>query len=250
MSAWRPATMPWPLTTCGRWWSQIRPRANLRLAHAAVGSAETVVELFSRVRPGARRPTRIRRPRRRSCDSTRPPSTPRRWPPTDLVCLDHPGKLTDDAIKVLSGSLRRGRPVLYVAGETIDATNLKRLADASGTGLHMPVEFTPPPAGIERAKNLFLRSVRSDEPPFSAFGDTLADFVNSARFGGGLDLPAAGRRTAGRCAGHVQRRLGVSGLYRLRSRCAGRAKRRPGRVGVAWQVDRSCSWCRPWPIGS
>ena len=63
----------------------------------------------------------------------------------DLVCLDHPGKLSDDAIKVLSASLRRGRPVLYVAGETIDATNLKRLAEAGSTGLRMPVEFTPPP---------------------------------------------------------------------------------------------------------
>ena len=70
----------------------------------------------------------------------------------DLVCLDHPGKLSDDAIKVLSASLRRGRPVLYVAGETIDATNLKRLAEAGSTGLRMPVEFTPPPAGIEPAK--------------------------------------------------------------------------------------------------
>jgi hypothetical protein len=105
--------------------------------------------------------------------------------PADLVCLDHPGKLSDDAVKVIAASLRRGRPVLYVAGETIDATNLKRLADASGTGLHMPVEFTPPPAGSDR-KNLFLKSVRSEEPPFAAFGDGLATFINSARFSGGL----------------------------------------------------------------
>ena len=80
--------------------------------------------------------------------------------PVDLICLDHPGKLSDDAIKVLSASLRRGRPVLYVAGETIDATNLKRLAEAGSTGLRMPVEFMPPPAGSNR-RNLFLKSVRS-----------------------------------------------------------------------------------------
>ncbi len=110
----------------------------------------------------------------------------------DLVCLDHPGKLSDDAIKVLSATLRRGRPVLYVAGETIDATNLKRLATAGSSGLQMPVEFTPPPAGSNR-RNLFLKSVREQEPPFSVFGDNLASFISSARFAGGLNSrPLAG----------------------------------------------------------
>ncbi len=103
----------------------------------------------------------------------------------DLVCLDHPGKLSDDAVKVLSASLRRGRPMLYVAGETIDATNLKRLAEAGSSGLRMPVEFTPPPAGASR-HNLFLKSVREQEPPFSVFGDNLASFIGTARFAGGL----------------------------------------------------------------
>ena len=102
-----------------------------------------------------------------------------------LVCLDHPGKLSDDAIKVLAASLRRGRPVLYVAGETIDATNLKRLAESGSSGLRMPVEFAPPPAGSNR-RNLFLKSVRDKEPPFSDFGDSLLAFKGSARFGGGL----------------------------------------------------------------
>ena len=105
--------------------------------------------------------------------------------PVDLVCLDHPGKLSDDAVKVLSASLRRGRPLLYVAGETIDATNLKRLAEAGSSGLRMPVEFTPPPAGASR-HNLFLKSVREQEPPFSVFGDNLASFIGTARFAGGL----------------------------------------------------------------
>ena len=105
--------------------------------------------------------------------------------PVDLVCLDHPGKLSDDAVKVLSASLRRGRPLLYVAGEPIDATNLKRLAEAGSSGLRMPVEFTPPPAGASR-HNLFLKSVREQEPPFSVFGDNLASFIGTARFAGGL----------------------------------------------------------------
>ena len=118
--------------------------------------------------------------------------------PADLVCLDHPGKLSDDAIKVLSASLRRGRPVLYVAGETIDATNLKRLAEAGSTGLRMPVEFTPPPAGSNR-RNLFLKSVRSEEPPFSVFGDGLSTFMTSSRFAGGLNS----RQLAGGLPGDV-----------------------------------------------
>jgi hypothetical protein len=103
----------------------------------------------------------------------------------DLVCLDHPGKLTDDAIKVVAAGLRRGQAVLYVAGETIDATNLNRLAAAAGTGLHMPVEFTPPPAGSLR-RNLFLKRVRSEELPFSAFGDSLASLIASSHFAAGL----------------------------------------------------------------
>jgi hypothetical protein len=49
----------------------------------------------------------------------------------------------------------------------------------------MPVEFAPPPAGLSRS-NLFLKSVRSEESPFSAFGDGLAGFLESARFAGGL----------------------------------------------------------------
>jgi hypothetical protein len=105
--------------------------------------------------------------------------------PFDMVCLDHPGKLSDDAIKVLAASLRRGRPLFYAAGETIDATNLKRLADSAGTGLHMPVEFTPPPVGAAR-KDLFLTAVKKDQPPFGAFGDSLSSFIDTARFAGGL----------------------------------------------------------------
>jgi hypothetical protein len=103
----------------------------------------------------------------------------------DLVCLDHPGKLSDDTIKVLAASLRRGGRILYVAGETIDATNLKRLGEAAGTGFHMPVEFAPPSAGARR-QNLFLKTVRKEEPPFSVMGDGLPTFLGSSRFSGGL----------------------------------------------------------------
>ncbi len=103
----------------------------------------------------------------------------------DLVCLDHPGKLSDDAVKTLASLLRRGQSLLYVAAEPIDATNLKRLGEAAGPGLQMPVEFTPPPAGQVR-RNLLLKSVRGEEPPFAIFGDDLATVTGRLRFAGGL----------------------------------------------------------------
>jgi hypothetical protein len=112
--------------------------------------------------------------------------------PADLIVLDHPGKLSDDAIKLLAGLLHRGRPVLYVAGEVIDATNLKLLTDVAGSGLRMPVEFMPPAAGQPR-RNLFLTAVRRDEPPFRIFGDNLPAIVGQLRFAGGL----ASRRVEG-----------------------------------------------------
>ncbi len=111
---------------------------------------------------------------------------------TDLIALEHPGKLSDDTIKVLSGLMRRGRPILYVTSEVVDAVNLKRLADAAGSGLQMPVEFLPPPPGQSR-RDLFLTSVRRDDPPFSVFGDSLEAITLQLRFAGGL----SSRRIAG-----------------------------------------------------
>ena len=103
----------------------------------------------------------------------------------DLVVLDHPGKLSDEAIKLLADLLHRGRPIVYVASELIDATNLKQLCQSAGSGLQMPVEFTPPPAGQTR-RDLFYTSVRRDDPPFSVFGDALTATIGRLRFAGGL----------------------------------------------------------------
>jgi hypothetical protein len=88
-------------------------------------------------------------------------------------------------VKTLASLLRRGQSLLYVAAEPIDATNLKRLGEAAGPGLQMPVEFTPPPAGQIR-RNLLLKSVRGEEPPFAVFGDDLATTTGRLRFAGGL----------------------------------------------------------------
>src|SRR5207249_3853929 len=107
-------------------------------------------------------------------------------------------KLPMEALQLLAASLRRGRGVFYVAAEPTDATNLKLLADAAGSELQLPVEFTPPPAG-QRRRDLFLAEVRRDQPPFSVFGDGLASVTGSLRFAGGL----SSRRLEGALADDV-----------------------------------------------
>jgi Mg-chelatase subunit ChlD len=101
-----------------------------------------------------------------------------------MLVLDHPGRLSAEAINLLAGMMRRGRPMLYVAAELIDAVNLKRLAQATG-GVAMPVEFAPPPGG-EFRRDLFLTTVRAQEPPFQVFGDRLETAISGLRFSGGL----------------------------------------------------------------
>src|SRR5688500_385183 len=81
--------------------------------------------------------------------------------------------------------MRRGRAVLYVAAEPVDATNLKMIAEAAGAELKMPVEFLPPRAG-EIRRGLFLAEMRRNEAPFSIFGDSVNAAVGSLRLGGGL----------------------------------------------------------------
>jgi hypothetical protein len=102
----------------------------------------------------------------------------------DLILLDHPGKLSDETVKLLAALLHRGRPILYVAAELVDATNLKRLAAVAGSGLQMPVEFTPPLGQVRR--DLFLTSMRHDSPAFAVFGDGLTATMGRLRFAGGL----------------------------------------------------------------
>jgi hypothetical protein len=103
----------------------------------------------------------------------------------DLVVFDHPGRLSPDAINLLAAALRRGRPILYVAAESPDATNLKLLADACGSDLKMPVQFMPPAAGQLR-HDLFLQEVNAKVPPFSVFGDGVPLIKSKTKFSGGL----------------------------------------------------------------
>ena len=103
----------------------------------------------------------------------------------DLILLDHPGKLSEETLQLIAALMLRGRGVLYVVAEPIDATNLKLLTKAAGTSLQMPVEFSPSNAGQMR-KNLFLADVKGRQPPFSVFGDDSAAMVAPLRFDGGL----------------------------------------------------------------
>ena len=103
----------------------------------------------------------------------------------DLLMFDHPGKLSEETLQLVAALLRRGRGVLYVAAEPIDATNLKLLTQTAGTSLQMPVEFAPAQAGQVR-KNLFLANVRQRQVPFTVFGEEASAMFSSVRFSGGL----------------------------------------------------------------
>lgn len=98
----------------------------------------------------------------------------------DLIVLVAPGKLDRASLALLASLVRRGRPMLYVAGEPIDATNLRRLGDALGSDWQMPVEFAPPTGSRRTA--LFLAEVGSDRLPFRVFGDQVTAAIAPLRF--------------------------------------------------------------------
>ncbi len=104
----------------------------------------------------------------------------------DLIVLDHPGKLSTEAVNQLAGLLRRGRGVLYVAAESIDAANLKQLTEGANRRIALPVDFVPAPAGQAR-RNLSVAEVRRERSPFPIFGDELNVLLKPLRFSGGLD---------------------------------------------------------------
>ena len=89
----------------------------------------------------------------------------------DLVVVEKPGRLSPDAVQMLSGMLMRGCPVLYFAADEQDAQDLDMLARACGTALTMPVQFGLPSGGA--GQTLTLGPVRASEQPFRSFGDSL-----------------------------------------------------------------------------
>jgi hypothetical protein len=104
----------------------------------------------------------------------------------DVIVLDHPGRLSSESMKLLASVVRRGRAMLYVSAEPIDASNLALLADAAGSDLKMPAQFVPPAPGSPR-QGLFIASSRTSQGIFRAFGENLGAALAPLRFGGGLD---------------------------------------------------------------
>jgi hypothetical protein len=133
---------------------------------------------------------------------------------SDLIVLDHPGRVADELLSLLAGWLRRGRSALYVASEPADATNLKRLADLAGTDLRLPVEFAPAPPGASGGPR-FVGDARGEAPPFRVFGESLTPALAPLRFAGALvsrDLPDA-------LADDVRARYGDRSAFLVVSAC-------------------------------
>lgn len=104
----------------------------------------------------------------------------------DLLVIDRPGPLRAEAVNWLAALVVRGKPMIYVASEAADATNLALLVQAGGADLRVPVEFTPPSA-LQRRRGLSLASYRRDLPPFSVFGMNVVEAIEPLRFTRGLD---------------------------------------------------------------
>jgi hypothetical protein len=111
----------------------------------------------------------------------------------EVVVIDHPGRLPKQVVSLLVEMTRRGRGVLYIASEPVDAENLRAFAEAAGGDFKPPVEFLPAAAGSAR-RNLFLSDVRRGDAPFRVFGDGFESIARPLRFGGGL---ATRKRDAG-----------------------------------------------------
>lgn len=110
----------------------------------------------------------------------------------DLLVIDHPGKLATQDLELLASLVRRGKSMLYVASEPVDATNLARLSAAAGDSLRMPIVFIPPSSYRDR-RGLYITDIRADRPPFRVFGDAIRAALSPVRFSGGLNCrPAAG----------------------------------------------------------
>lgn len=109
----------------------------------------------------------------------------RSWPENDVLVLDHPGSLGKDVLQGIASQLRRGRGLLYVTSELVDAVNLEQLSQLLGGDFQPPVTLHPVAAGGER-KDLFVQQLKSRQMPFAVLGSADASPLRSVRFFGGL----------------------------------------------------------------
>ncbi len=102
-----------------------------------------------------------------------------------LLLLVRPGKLEAEQINLLASWLRRGRSLLYVTSELVDANNFRQLTDVLGQELQAPVELLPTLRDTGR-DGFTIADVREKRRPFNVFGDALQPLLAGIRIGGGL----------------------------------------------------------------
>ena len=132
----------------------------------------------------------------------------------DLIVLDHPGKLADETVKLLAGSVAP-RAADPVRGRRADRRHESEAAGRGGraAACRCPSSLSRRPPARSR-RDLLLASVRRDGPPFSVFGDSLTPIVGRLRFAGGLGSRRLDTRRGVRRAGRLQRRLGRHRAHR------------------------------------
>ncbi len=114
----------------------------------------------------------------------------RQWPQCDVYVIDHPGSLSTEALQLIASQLRRGKGLLYVASDLVDAINIRQLAEILGSDFQPPVELVPE-GNTESRKELFVRQVKSREAPFRVLGSNDAtSLFKPVRFQGGLGTRA------------------------------------------------------------
>ena len=116
-------------------------------------------------------------------------TSPDAWPESDIYVLDHPGSLSDAAIKHLSAEMKRGKGILYVTSELVDAINVEKLREVLGAEMQPPVDLVATKQGARR-QDLSLRKVNAREKPFDVMGGNAVNRLTSVRFAGGLDTRA------------------------------------------------------------
>ena len=103
----------------------------------------------------------------------------------DLFLVNHAGALDRPLIDLIASRVRRGKGLIYIASELVDAVNLDMIATAMGNSYQPPVQLVPPDNDVKR-KDLFVRDIRVRQSPFDIFGEQASAAMQTVRIGGGL----------------------------------------------------------------
>ena len=103
----------------------------------------------------------------------------------DLFLVNHAGALDPSIVDAIASRVRRGKGLLYIASELVDAVNLDMFATAIGSGYQPPIQLVPP-ENDQKRKDLFVKDVNYRQPPFAIFGEQGIVAMQTVRIGGGL----------------------------------------------------------------